>query len=84
MIAVNRIAIVALAALLAGCASTPQPNSEPAVRYFVSKQPAASVPVAATPAEQKPSEVEFKPEPRKVDAETQQCLAQAMYWEARG
>jgi type IV pilus biogenesis protein CpaD/CtpE len=55
MIAVNKIAIVALAALLAGCASTPQPNSEPAVRYFVSKQPAASVPAAAAPAEQKPS-----------------------------
>jgi spore germination cell wall hydrolase CwlJ-like protein len=84
MISVNRIQIIALTALLAGCASAPQPNSEPDVSYRISKQHAESAHKADTQAQQRASKVEFQAEPREVDARTQRCLAQVIYWEARG
>ena len=75
MISVNKIQIVVLAALLAGCSSAPQPKSEPDVSYRVSEQSAKSARKADTQAQQRAS---------KADARTQRCLAQVMYWEARG
>jgi len=72
---VNRIKIVVLAALLSGCASAPQPQSEPDTGYRVSKQQAERVREANTQPQQRAS---------KVDTRTQRCLAQVMYWEARG
>ena len=76
----NKIQIVVLAALLAGCSSAPQPKNEPDVSYRVSKQPAES----DTQAQHRAGKIAFQAKPRKVDARTQQCLAQVMYWEARG
>jgi spore germination cell wall hydrolase CwlJ-like protein len=84
MIALNRIQIVALAALLAGCASAPEQMGEPDVSSRVSKQPAERVHEADTQAQTRVSEIEFQARSRMVDARTRQCLAQAMYWEARG
>lgn len=80
----NKIQIIALAALLAGCTSAPQPESEPDVSYRVSKQHAESAREADVQAQQRASKVVTRAAPRKVDARTQHCLAQVMYWEARG
>jgi len=84
MSALNRIQIVALAALLAGCASAPQPTIEPDVSTPVSEQPVARVHAADTHVHPGLSEIEFQVIPRMVDAKTQHCLAEVMYWEARG
>jgi N-acetylmuramoyl-L-alanine amidase len=79
---VNKIQIVALTALLAGCASAPQLETKP------------NAPIQVVRVE-KVHEVKVQPQPRiqeldiqlplrKVDAKSQQCLAMALYWEARG
>ena len=76
----NRIQIIVLVALLAGCASAPQLKSEANVSDDVSTQPVASVHEADT---QKPvTQVQVKV--IEIDPKTQQCLAEVMYWEARG
>lgn len=86
----NKIQIVALAALLTGCASAPQPEVEAGSSYQavesagnVAGQPQLSARTVETPAQ--PRATAFQAPPRQaVDAQEQQCLAQALYWEARG
>jgi len=84
MIALNRIQIVVLAALLTGCASAPQQPSEPDVSYRVDKPRVESVRVTDAQTQQSPHKVDILPPAREVDARSQQCLALALYWEARG
>jgi N-acetylmuramoyl-L-alanine amidase len=84
MIALNRIKIIALALLLTGCASTPQQQSEPEVSYRVDKPLIESVVVIDTQTQQSPPKVDIPPPAREVDARSKQCLAMALYWEARG
>jgi spore germination cell wall hydrolase CwlJ-like protein len=89
-IAMNKIQIVALAALLTGCAQTPQTKVDADGGYRpvesageVAGQPQLSARSIETPAQLR--EPIFQAPPRKpVDAQDQQCLAEALYWEARG
>lgn len=85
----NRLQIIALAALLTGCASAPQPKSEQDEGARV--ESAAHVDTQLRQGTHtidtsiQAPEVAVEPRVRKaVDAKSRQCLAQAMYWEARG
>ena len=90
----NKIKIVALAAVLTGCASAPQPKVEADGDYRAVGQNPESASIVAGRDQLSDSTVETlsRPpatkivvQPRKpVDAEDQQCLAEALYWEARG
>jgi spore germination cell wall hydrolase CwlJ-like protein len=84
MIALNRIQIVVLAALLAGCASAPQQQSELDVSYRVDKPDVDNVRVTYSKTQPSPDKVDSPPQVYEVDARSQQCLALALYWEARG
>jgi N-acetylmuramoyl-L-alanine amidase len=84
MIALNRIQIVILAALLTGCASAPQQQSEPDVSYRVDEPRVESVRVTDAQPQQSAPKVEIMSPVFEVDAKSQQCLAMALYWEARG
>ena len=84
----NRLQIVALAVVLTGCASAPQPKiavdaGYQAVESAVHSQQLQSAPAVEIPSQPRPTtfpELERKP----VDPGEQHCLAQALYWEARG
>lgn len=80
----NKLNIAALAALLTGCASAPQPKIEANVSYPIA-EPRAEIfhEFQSLPQPAKPKPEILRP-PRKVDANAKFCLAQAMYWEARG
>ena len=82
MIALNRIKIVALALALVmtGCASVPQQQSESEVSVRVDKPPVESVRTTYS----RTPRLEPLPPLREVDPKAQQCLALALYWEARG
>ena len=78
----NRIKIVALALALVmtGCASAPQQQSEPEVSVRVDKPRVESVRTTYS----RTPRVAVLPPLREVDPKAQQCLALALYWEARG
>ena len=82
MIALNRMKIFALAIVLVltGCASAPQQQSESEVSVRVDKPPVESV---RTTYSRTPRTATLPP-PLEVDPKAQQCLALALYWEARG
>lgn len=90
----NRIQIVTLAALLTGCASAPQPKVEADSPYQAVGQSVGSAGNVAGQPQLSARTVEIQSQPRvtkfqapprqEVDAQEQQCLAQALYWEARG
>ncbi len=84
----DKFLIILIAAILAGCASAPQPQDEPDVDYRVENPPRIDAPAPSNPNPIEiwlmPSATQVVPQPREVDPAEQRCLAQAMYWEARG
>jgi len=88
MAMLNKIEIVALAAVLTGCASAPQPKvadggSYQAIEGTVECQPPQRARTIQTPSQPRATHPQA-PQCMPVDAQEQQCLAQALYWEARG
>jgi spore germination cell wall hydrolase CwlJ-like protein len=92
---VNRIRILTLTALLTGCAAGPQPtvevdSSSQAVEQSLDSEGTVAdlsqmtERTAATPAQPRKPTFQAPPQRKPVDADEQQCLAQALYWEARG
>jgi N-acetylmuramoyl-L-alanine amidase len=79
---VKIIQIALLAAVLTGCASTPAPQSEPVERQRVGSLATKSA--SQTSVHSQLVESKIKLPPRKVDARSHHCLAEAIYWEARG
>ena len=84
MISVYKIQIVILTALLAGCASVPQPKSDPGVSDGGNAQTAESVREVEALARQRAHELYLQARSRAIDPQAQHCLAEVMYWEARG
>ena len=75
MVTLKQIYSLILVGLLAGCASTPEPVSKvERPQRAVAPASVQTKQVTPTPA------VKLKP----VDKPAQQCLAQVLYWEARG
>jgi N-acetylmuramoyl-L-alanine amidase len=80
------IRIALLAAVLTGCASAPQLQVETEDAHRIDTLAAQSANQTSTPPppQPQPSELEIKFPPRLVDTQSHHCLAEAMYWEARG
>ncbi|MGI9341973.1 MAG: cell wall hydrolase [Gammaproteobacteria bacterium] len=78
------IHIALVAALLAGCASVPAPAPQietEEVQFIAMPAVERMSPVIIQP---QPVELQIELPLRKVDTRSHQCLAEAMYWEARG
>lgn len=84
MISVHKIQIVILTALLAGCASVPQPKSDLDSVAIDSASTAEGVREVQDQARQRARELYLQARSRAIDPQAQHCLAEVMYWEARG
>lgn len=83
-----RIGLIVLTAILAGCASAPSPMQEQDARTafaYLQRSSTQTPPNASTVENLNPLQAQGAAlRARVVDSAEQHCLAQAMYWEARG
>jgi N-acetylmuramoyl-L-alanine amidase len=84
MTIVRAIQIALAAAVLAGCASAPLPQSEAEEAQLIAMPAGERKSQARSPPEPDLLELQIELPLRKVDAGSRQCLAEAIYWEARG